>query len=438
MRIAFLLHNAYAIGGTTRTTFNLAASLAGQHDVRLVSVFRHQAAPSLAAPSGVPLTALVDRRGSAADMADPRAAQPGVLFPAGESRAGQYHRLAEQRIVDWLAATDADAVISARTGLNVLLARFGPPGALRIGQEHLTHDSHPHRLRRELRRWYPQLDALVTMTRADAQAHRAGLRLPYGMVEAIPNSVPATAAGPADGAAKVVVAAGRLTRVKRYDMLIDAFARVSARRPDWTLRIYGEGPEKDRLAADVERRGLGGRVRLMGAVTPLDAEWGKGSIAAVTSAQESFGMTIVEAMRCGLPVVSTDCPHGPREILRDGIDGLLVPRDDVRAYSAALLRLMDDRQLRTRMGAAARERVTRSFDPTDAARRYDALLTTLRARRTAPSPGTPGPRRENVLLGTAALHRATGTLLARGALRRLRRTPLRPGSRTRTPPAAGS
>lgn len=424
MRIAFLLNNAYAIGGTTRTTFNLAASLAERHDVRLVSVFRHRAAPLLEAPPEVPLTALVDRRQGTADMADPRTRQPGVHFPAGDSRASLYHRLAEQRIIDWLAETDADAVISTRTGLNVLLARFGPRDALRIGQEHLTHDTHPHRLRRELQRWYPHLDALVTMTRADARAHRTGLRLPYEMIEAIPNSVPATTLPPADCTAKVVVAAGRLTRVKRYHMLIEAFARISAQRPDWTLRIYGGGPEKDRLAADIDRRGLHDRVRLMGAVTPLDPEWANGSIAAVTSAQESFGMTITEAMRCGLPVVSTDCPHGPREIIRDGVDGLLVPRDDVHAYSAALLRLMDDQQLRTRMGAAARERVASAFAPQDAARRYDELLTALRARRSSLPSDTPGLREGPRLLGAAALYRATGALLAHGALRRLRRTPL--------------
>ncbi|GHF70883.1 hypothetical protein GCM10010218_60260 [Streptomyces mashuensis] len=425
MRIAFLLHNAYAIGGTTRTTFTLAASLAERHDVRLVSVFRHQTTPLLEPPPQVPLAALVDHRDSAADRTDPRAAQPGVHFPAGESRVGQYHRLAEQRIIDWLAGTDADAVISTRTGLNVLLARFGPPRALRIGQEHLTHDTHPHRLRRQLRRWYPHLDALVTMTQADARAHRTGLRLPHHMVEAIPNSVPATTVPPADGTAKVVVAAGRLTRVKRYDMLIEAFARAGAQHPDWTLRIYGEGPEQDRLAADIERRGLGDRVRLMGARTPLDPEWAKGSVAAVTSAQESFGMTIVEAMRCGLPVVSTDCPHGPREIIRDGVDGLLVPRDDVRAYSAALLRLMDDQPLRTRMGAAARERAARTFAPQDAARRYDDLLTALRTRHSALPPGVRRSAADNRLLGTAALYGTTCTLLARGGLRRLRRTALR-------------
>ncbi|MFF7725757.1 glycosyltransferase family 4 protein [Streptomyces sp. NPDC008001] len=425
MRIAFLLHNAYAIGGTTRTTFTLAASLAERHDVRLVSVFRHRAAPLLEPPAEVPLTTLVDRRVTSAVTEDPRAGQPGRYFPAGESRVGQYHRLAEQRIIDWLAETDADVVISTRTGLNVLLARFGPSHALRIGQEHLTHDTHPHRLRRRLRRWYPHLDALVTMTRADARAHRTGLHLPHDMVEAIPNSVPGTTVPPADCTAKVIVAAGRLARVKRYDMLIEAFARISTQRPDWTLRIYGGGPEKDRLAADIERLGPGGRVQLMGARTPLDPEWAKGSIAAVTSAHESFGMTIVEAMRCGLPVVSTDCPHGPREIIRDGIDGLLVPRDDVRAYSEALLRLMDDQQLRTRMGTAARERAARAFAPHDAARRYDELLNALRSRHTGLPSGVPSSPRGNRLLGAAALYRATGTLLARGALRRLRRVVLR-------------
>ncbi|MFC7308522.1 glycosyltransferase [Streptomyces monticola] len=423
MRIGFLLHNAYAIGGTTRTTFNLAGSLADRHDVRIVSVFRHRARPLLTPPPGVPLTALVDRRGTAPDAADPRAHEPGRFFPAGESRAPQYHRLAEERVIDWLkatgtgtgtdTATEADAVISTRTGLNVLLARFGPPGTLRIGQEHLTHDAHPHRLRRELQRWYPRLDALVTMTRADARAHRTGLALPHGLVTAIPNCVPQTEAPPADLTREVVVAAGRLTPVKRYHLLVAAFDRAARDRPGWRLRIYGAGVERDRIAAEIDRRGLRDRVRLMGAVTPLDPEWAKGSIAAVTSAQESFGMTIVEAMRCGLPVVATDCPHGPREIIRDGVDGRLIPRDDLRAYSAALAELMDDPALRRRMGAAAREHAAKAFAPEQVTGRYEELLS---APPEHPDTVPPAPRR------VLALYRATVRLLAAGALRRTRRT----------------
>ncbi|MFH8349861.1 glycosyltransferase [Streptomyces sp. NPDC018045] len=437
MRIAFLLRNAYAVGGTIRTTINLAAPVAELHHVRLVSLVRHQAErplePLLEPPPGAPLTAPVDRRRSAADltdMASPGAAPPVVHFPAGEGLTDRYHRVAEQRLIDWPATTGAEAVINARTGPNVLLARFGPPGAPHIGQERLRHAGHPHRLRRRMRRRYPHLDALVTKPRADARARRPGLRLPHGMVGATPNSGPATAQ-PTDGAAKTVVPAGRLTRVKRYNtFVVDAFARAGAQHPDRSQRIYGEGPEQGRLATRIGRRGLRGRGRLMGAATPLAPERATGSISAVTSALEAFGMTLVEAMRCDLPVISTGRSHGPHsrrevphEIPRAGNDGRLNPRDDIRADiradSGALLRLMGDRHLRTRMGAASRERVAPASAPTRATRNYDRLPTTLRARHDARPADVPRRRRNDPAPGSTALYRATGTLLARTAPRRL-------------------
>ncbi|WP_327747895.1 glycosyltransferase [Streptomyces europaeiscabiei] len=419
MRITFLLHNAYAMGGTVRTTMTLADTLAGRHQVQLVSVFRHREKPRLGRLPEVPLRALVDRREGSADMAHPLARQAGEDYPKGDSRSHQYHRLAEQRVIDWLGKTDADVVVGTRAGLNALLARFGPRHAVRVGQEHLTHGNHPHRLRTELQRWYGGLDALVTMTEADARDHRRGMRLPRTRVLAIPNSVAEPAVPPADAAAKVVVAAGRLVRVKRYEMLVDAFALAGAAWPDWSLRIYGDGAERARIADRIAHHGLGDRVFLMGSATPLDAEWVKGSIAAVTSAHESFGMTIVEALRCGLPVVSTDCPHGPREIIRHGVDGCLVPRDSTRGVADALLALMRDDGRRAEMGRAARTGAAKRFSPGGVADRYERLFSTLleeRAGRAGPPPPGPADWRDR-----ATVLAATAGILARGAVRRGRR-----------------
>ncbi|MFE7764692.1 glycosyltransferase [Streptomyces sp. NPDC057438] len=420
MRIAFLLHNAYAMGGTVRTTMTLADTLARRHEVELVSVFRHREKPRLGRSPEVPLRALVDRRQKSMDAADPLAHRAGEFFPQGDSRSHQYHRLAEQRVIDWLRETDADVVVSTRAGLNALLARFGQRLTVRVGQEHLTHDSHSHRLRTELQRWYGGLDALVTMTEADARDHRRGMRLPCTQVVAIPNSVPEPRVPPADAAARVVVAAGRLARVKRYEMLVDAFALAGAACPDWSLRIYGDGAERGRIADRITRHGLGDRVFLMGSATPLEAELVKGSLAAVTSAHESFGMTIVEAMRCGLPVVSTDCPHGPGEIIRHGEDGLLVPRDSTRGMADALLALMRDDGRRAEMGKAARAGAAKRFAPDDVAERYERLLSTLVEERAGrpPAPPPPGPADWR---GRATVLAATAGILARGAVRRGRR-----------------
>ncbi|MFG3349722.1 glycosyltransferase [Streptomyces sp. NPDC048018] len=416
MRISFLLHNGYHIGGTIRTTFTLAAELAARHQVEIVSVFRHRDEPILGVPDGVTLRHLVDLRKNSPgyDGGHPDFHRPARVFPRGDGRWKQYSALTDARIGAHLAAVEADVVIATRPGLNVQLARQAPSGPVLVGQEHLILDGHSYRLRRDIAHEYSLLDAVTTVTEADARSYRA-LALPGVRIDAVPNSVPAPGVPPADPGAKVVVAAGRLTPVKRYDLLIDAFADVAAARPDWKLRIYGTGDAADNLkktlARQIERRGLGEHVFLMGTAHPMEAEWAKGSLAAVTSRRESFGMTIVEAMRCGLPVVSTDCPHGPAEIIEDGVDGRLVPVDDTAAVAAALLALINDDEARARAAKAALVASER-FDPVRVAVRHEAIWTELAAA------GTTRPRRHAP--ARAAVHRALGTLLDAGYAARAR------------------
>ncbi|MFE3882088.1 glycosyltransferase family 4 protein [Streptomyces lydicus] len=399
MHISFLIHNAYGIGGTIRTTFNLARMLAEQHDVEIVSVLRHRDDPVFDLGPHVALRHLVDLRENspAYEGADPAHARPARIFPAAENRFGQYSELTDGRIAQHLRRMETDVVVGTRPGLNVHIAKQARRGPVRIGQEHLTLDTHSRALKLALRSAYPRLDAVTTVTEADARAYRRTLRLPGVRVESVPNSVPAPALAPADGSGKWVVAAGRLTRVKRYDVLIRAFAHVVAERPDWRLRIYGGGADKAALRALIDELGLYNHVFLMGPANPLEPEWVKGSIAAVSSSLESFGMTIVEAMRCGLPVVATNCPHGPGEIIDDGVDGKLVPVGNPQALAGSLLTLINDDAARKRMGAAALASSAR-FDPATVAERHEELFAELLARR-----------RGHRLHGS--LHRARGALL---------------------------
>ncbi|TXL86360.1 glycosyltransferase family 4 protein [Streptomyces sp. IB2014 016-6] len=385
MHISFLLHNAFGVGGTIRTTFNLARALAERHDVEIVSVFRHRDEPTLGAPEGVLLRHLVDlRRDSGGyDGGHPDIDRPAAVFPRGDGRHKQYSRLTDTRIAEHLRSLTADVVVGTRPGLNCHIARQTRRGPVRVGQEHLTLGSHSHRLRREIAHRYMLLDAVTTVTEADARAYRSRLRLPGVRIDAVPNSVPAPGVAPADSTGRCVVAAGRLTPVKRYDLLIRAFSQVVAVRPDWRLRIYGAGDatgdERAALRALIDERELYNHVHLMGTANPLEPEWVKGSIAAVTSSLESFGMTIVEAMRCGVPVVSTDCPHGPGEIIEDGVDGRLVPVGDADAIADGLLALIEDDELRRRAGLAAIESSAR-FDPARIAERHEELFAALVAR----------------------------------------------------------
>jgi glycosyltransferase involved in cell wall biosynthesis len=382
VRITFLIHNVYGIGGTIRTTLNLAAALADDHEVTIVSMLRHRARPRFAIDPRVPVVPLVDIRPDSPDAADPLLAEPARVFPAAEQRYGQYSRLTDQRAERHLRDCDADVIIGTRPGVNVYVARFAPAHALRIAQEHLTHDSHGRKLRAQLARYYRDLDAVVTTTEADAAVYRARMRLPGVHVRAIPNSVPDPGPLPAGEPSHVIAAAGRLVRGKRFDLLIEAFADIAVKYPQWTLRVYGAGTDRERLRRLIDERGLDGRAALMGVVSPIEAEFAKAAIVASASDAESFGMTLVEAMRCGVPVVATDCPLGPAEIVRDGVDGRLVPTGDRHALAAALGELIADEPARRRMGEAARLAAAR-FDPAHVAHAYEDLFTGLDATRRA-------------------------------------------------------
>ncbi|PPS69897.1 MULTISPECIES: glycosyltransferase family 4 protein [Streptomyces] len=418
MKISFLIHNAYGIGGTITTTFNLAGALAERHDVEIVSALRHRERPHLVLDPRVRLRALVDLRKEADD---PLHQRPAKVFPPAEYRHHQYSELTDRRIGECLEGLDADAVIGTRPGLNVHIARQAPQHVLRVGQEHLTLDNHSPRLRTALRRAYRRLDVITTVTEADAAAYRRKMWLPGVHVEALPNSVPDPGLPPADSTAKVVIAAGRLVPVKRYDLLIEAFAQVAAAHPDWQLRIYGKGEEQANLRRLIERLRLWNNVFLMGAATPMEAEWAKGSIGAAASNFEPFGMTIVEAMRCGLPVVSTDCPYGPGEIIEDGTDGRLVPVGDRDALAAALLELVGDDERRRRMSRAALDNARR-FAPGPVVAQAERLLETAAAARSTGRPAAPQDHRtHSPLAGRGHAARDAAQAAAAGVLRSIRK-----------------
>ncbi|MFJ9035217.1 glycosyltransferase family 4 protein [Streptomyces sp. NPDC102406] len=383
MKIAFLLHNVYAVGGTVRTTLNLAAALVehGGHEVEIVSMSRHREKPRFAVDPRISLVPLVDTRAGSADTLDAAYREPARDFPAAEKRYKQYTLLHDQRVRAYLEdRCTADVVVGTRPGINVYLALWGPRRALKIGQEHLRHDAHGKKLRDRLARHYRRLDALVTMTEADAAVYRSRMSLPGVRVLSVPNIVPPVTGPLCDGTSKIVAAAGRLAPGKRFDLLLEAFAEVAAEAPDWELRIYGGGAQEPRLRALVADLGLTGRVRLMGTVSPIEPEFARAALVVSASDAESFGMTLVEAMRCGTPVISTDAPLGPAEIITDGVDGRLVPVGDARALAEAMLELIGDPAGRARMGAAALASAHR-YDPEPIVARYDSLFMELRASR---------------------------------------------------------
>ena len=155
---------------------------------------------------------------------------------------------------------------------------------------------------------------------------------------------------------KRIVAVGRLVRQKRFDRLIDAFALIAHHYPGWYVDIIGEGDLRPALEQQVLERKLFGRVKVQNFTSDVMSEYMKSQFLVLSSDYEGFGLVIIEAMACGIPVVATNCPHGPSEIIEDGETGLLA-RLDVKDLAERMEWMITHQEERRIMGAKAHEAV---------------------------------------------------------------------------------
>ena len=226
-----------------------------------------------------------------------------------------------------------------------------------VASEHIAYQHYrTRRAEAALLRLTPALSRVITTI---SPAIREGFprRLRRRMV-VVPNPVAAQDRRPArvegdEGAAKTVLAVGRLEPQKDQKTLVAAFAQVAGRFPAWRLRIVGEGLLRRELEAQVAELGLEGRVELPGATPRIEVEYVQAQLFAMPSSYESFGLTTAEALSHGLPVIGfADCP-GTNELVKDGVNGLLVAGPEREAALAqGLASLMEAPELRRKLGAA--------------------------------------------------------------------------------------
>jgi GalNAc-alpha-(1->4)-GalNAc-alpha-(1->3)-diNAcBac-PP-undecaprenol alpha-1,4-N-acetyl-D-galactosaminyltransferase len=152
-----------------------------------------------------------------------------------------------------------------------------------------------------------------------------------------------------------ITAMGRLIYQKGFDLLLSAFHQVADKYPDWQLVILGKGELRPQLENMAKNLGLSERVIFLGTIRNPFPVLRNSKLFVMSSRHEGFPMAHGEALACGLPVIATNCPSGVGEIIRDGIDGILVPNEDVSALATAMERLMSNEEERKRLAARAPE-----------------------------------------------------------------------------------
>jgi len=153
---------------------------------------------------------------------------------------------------------------------------------------------------------------------------------------------------------KIIVTTGRLNKQKNHPLLIRAFKKIEDNLPDYKLIIYGEGPERQNDEALISELGLQGRVFLPGEINEVTKKICKSSLYVLSSDFEGMPNALMEAMAIGLPCISTDCPcGGPRDLIENGVNGILVPVDDESTLAEAIIRLINDYNIRCKLGQNA-------------------------------------------------------------------------------------
>ncbi len=384
MTDVFIVCNTiHELGGVQRWAHRVGELLAERgHRVRLVGVFavRQPHEPAVSGPDGERIEPAyqtsVIHPGLYGGKPKPallsRIANPLAYVRYKRWQAVQRSGAGRLRALFDSAQDPADAVvICAQVHAMEWVAQAAPPGLPVIAMSHESYAAANASSRgRRVRRLYRTAARFVSLTEADA---REWTRQGMNNAAAIPNPLPIPALGGADPSARVVISAGRLAQEKGFDLLLDAWREAVTTRPGWTLRIYGSGPEQDALREQVKTLGIGSSVDFAGQTGDIAAALVEGSIFASASRAEGFPMSLLEAMACALPCVAFDCAPGVRELVHDGLNGLLAPPGNTDALAAALGRLMDDAGERATMGKAALESVS-AYAPDRIVERWERMI----------------------------------------------------------------
>lgn len=280
-----------------------------------------------------------------------------IIYHIQECRIKILHFLKLKKVLEKLAP---DVVISTGLkGCHLLQCIFPSSSPLKVREYHFPRDYQERqsftvlsKIRCSIEKYLDNFsklygyDKIAVLTEADKISNWQGFDR---KVVVIPNPILAKHDVELLGN-KIVIAVGRLSQEKNFSELIAIWDNIATKYPEWTLQIWGDGWLRDNLQKQIQSCLHPSNVQLMGYTSNIINEMSKASIYAMTSVYEGFSLSLAQAMSVGLPVISYDCPYGPSSIITDGKDGFLVTLHDQETLAKRLCQLIDDEDLRERMG----------------------------------------------------------------------------------------
>lgn len=278
-------------------------------------------------------------------------------------------RLYKKRLTSLLDEIKADIVITT-LGRDLDFLTKLKDGSKKVGESHIakqyTRNFHlleargfPYKQiakywRKKQEKAVRELDAFVVLTQYDAESWKQ-----IKIAEIIPNSLPFYTKESSSLDKKQIITVGRLSEQKGFDLLISAWSHIAKRHSDWKIHLYGEGELENELRRSIAKNGIEDSFFIHKPIKDIKEKYLESSIYVMSSRFEGFGMVLIEAMACGVPCISFDCPHGPSYIIKNGEDGILVKNGDVEKLADAISSLIMDKERRMAMGKAAKRNIAR-------------------------------------------------------------------------------
>ncbi|WP_201619081.1 glycosyltransferase family 4 protein [Psychrobacter maritimus] len=319
MKITFIIASLEGFGGTNRVATLLANGLSSYHDITILSRYSMQ--------NTYPLNSEVK----------------DIKFTGNNlSFLWQCKNYINNKKPDVV-------VIHTMSKLTPALLSIGIKSKAIWSFEHTAHEFHHLKYKILRKILYLKLSKVLTLTNNDKKHYESLTK----SVAKVGNPSPLTLNNNAyKDSSKTIVSLGRLASEKGYDLLINAWSQVEPRYPKWSLHIYGEGPERNKLEKIIAINRLN-NITLKGLTDDVETVYDEAAFYTMSSKFEGFGMVLIEAQNRGLPIVSFDCPSGPAEIVHHNIDGMLVENGNISALANAMIEMIENPQLRKAMASEA-------------------------------------------------------------------------------------
>ncbi|HDY7422869.1 TPA: glycosyltransferase family 4 protein [Vibrio vulnificus] len=338
--IAFLLGDASERGGVERVVFSLASSLSKYHDINILSLYKRNE-KVLYSMGGTVAVEFFSDVFEVSMYNRQMSSLKGMFFDINYIRSKKKEMEKRLRGYDFVVCSDIKSV---------LLCYILDIDIKIITIEHFEYDVPAYVLKILRRILYNKIHKVITLTNEDNDKYNW---LHQHIKITIPNILHFKHY-PKKKDTNRIIAVGRLTNQKGFDLLIEAWGMIYKKHPSWCLDIIGDGEDKESLMNQIDNNNIK-NVSLLPFTDDIHSEYASSEIFVLSSRYEGLGMVLLEAMAHSLACISFDCPAGPKTIIDSGINGVLVPTGDVERLSFEISNMIDDTEFRKRVSKNAPE-----------------------------------------------------------------------------------